>query len=196
MPSVLVELGFISNPEEEKYLNSEDGQQEAASCIYKAIQRYKDELGRYSNPESSDPTMQPTPISYRKSTGRQPVTVAKSKTTKPTTEKLIAKKTSSTKEKKAMAKTKTIVKPSFAYDIQLMITDKKYRSSASIFNKLSGNIRQEQITINNKRLNKYIWGSFRSEPEANTALRRAKQAGFWNAFLLPKKNDNNRLASR
>jgi N-acetylmuramoyl-L-alanine amidase len=88
-----------------------------------------------------------------------------------------------------------VLKPSFAYDIQLMITDKKYHSRSSIFNKLAGNIRQEQITINHKRLNKYIWGSFRSEPEATTALRKAKQLGFWNAFLLPLKN-NNRLASR
>jgi hypothetical protein len=202
MPSVLVELGFISNPEEEKYLNSEDGQQEAATCIYKAIQRYKDELGRYSNPESNDPaTMQPTPISYKKGAGRQPVITSKGKT-------LIAKKTTKEKDKqlasrvktsktpaKAIAAKKVVVKPSFAYDIQLMITDKKYHSGSSIFNKLSGNIRQEQITINHKRLNKYIWGSFRSEPEANTALRRAKQLGFWNAFLLPKKNDT-RLASR
>lgn len=206
MPSVLVELGFISNPEEEKYLNSEDGQQEAATCIYKAIQRYKDELGRYSNPESTEPaTMQPTPISYKKGAGRQPVIASKSKTA---TTKLIAKKATKEKDKqlasrekpsktpsKAIAAKKVVIKPSFAYDIQLMITDKKYHSGSSIFNKLAGNIRQEQITINHKRLNKYIWGSFRSEPEANTALRRAKQLGFWNAFLLPLKN-NNRLASR
>jgi N-acetylmuramoyl-L-alanine amidase len=200
MPSVLVELGFISNPEEERYLNSEDGQQEAAACIYKAIQRYKDELGRYSNPDNEQaPSLQPTPISYKKSTGRQPVTVAKGKTTKATAPAKLIAKTSTAKTSKgaskAIASKKVVLKPSFAYDIQLMITDKKYHSRSSIFNKLTGNIRQEQITINHKRLNKYIWGSFRSEPEANTALRKAKQLGFWNAFLLPLKN-NNRLASR
>lgn len=205
MPSVLVELGFISNPEEERYMNSEEGQQEAASCIYKAIQRYKDELGRYSNPENDQsPSLQPTPISYKKSTGRQPVTVAKGKTTKAAPAKLIASKTSTTKKtlaskskstSRTIASRKVALKPSYAYDIQLMITDKKYHSRSSIFNKLTGNIRKEQITINHKRLNKYIWGSFRSEPEANTALRKAKQLGFWNAFLLPLKN-NNRLASR
>jgi N-acetylmuramoyl-L-alanine amidase len=198
MPSVLVELGFISNPEEERYLNSEDGQQEAAACIYKAIQRYKDELGRYSNPDNESPSLQPTPISYKKGAVRQPVTVAKGKTTKPAAPaKLIASKTNTAKKStsKAIAAKKVVLKPSFAYDIQLMITDKKYQARSNIFKKLSGNIRQEQITINNKRLNKYIWGSFRSEPEANSALRRAKQLGFWNAFLLPLKN-NNRLASR
>jgi len=40
MPSVLVETGFISNPEEEKYLNSEAGQNEISNCIVNALKRY------------------------------------------------------------------------------------------------------------------------------------------------------------
>ncbi len=41
MPAVLVETGFISNPEEEDYLNSEDGQREICEVLIKAIKRYK-----------------------------------------------------------------------------------------------------------------------------------------------------------
>lgn len=41
MPSILIELGFISNPDEEKYLNSEKGQEEMAEGIFKAFSRYK-----------------------------------------------------------------------------------------------------------------------------------------------------------
>lgn len=41
MPAVLVETGFLSNPEEEDYLNSQDGQDEVAACIVRAIKRYK-----------------------------------------------------------------------------------------------------------------------------------------------------------
>lgn len=41
MPSILVETGFISNPAEEKYLNSEKGQHEISSCIVKALKKYK-----------------------------------------------------------------------------------------------------------------------------------------------------------
>lgn len=41
MPAVLVELGFISNPEEERYMKSSKGQEELSDCIYKAICRYK-----------------------------------------------------------------------------------------------------------------------------------------------------------
>lgn len=41
MPSVLVELGYISNPSEETYLLSEKGTSELAEAIYKAFLNYK-----------------------------------------------------------------------------------------------------------------------------------------------------------
>ena len=42
MPSVLTEIGFISNLNEEAYLNSKDGQRELAEAIYKALAEWKD----------------------------------------------------------------------------------------------------------------------------------------------------------
>jgi len=44
MPAVLVETGYINNPGEEKYLNSEDGQNEIARSIVKAIKIYRKEI--------------------------------------------------------------------------------------------------------------------------------------------------------
>ena len=40
-PSVLVELGFISNANEEKYLNSTEGKEQLSQSIYKAFANYK-----------------------------------------------------------------------------------------------------------------------------------------------------------
>jgi N-acetylmuramoyl-L-alanine amidase len=40
MPSVLVETGFISNPEEEDYLNSPEGQLELSECMIKGLRSY------------------------------------------------------------------------------------------------------------------------------------------------------------
>jgi N-acetylmuramoyl-L-alanine amidase len=40
MPSVLTETGFITNPEEEKFLNSNEGQDIIASSIFKACRDY------------------------------------------------------------------------------------------------------------------------------------------------------------
>ncbi|MDV3308192.1 MAG: N-acetylmuramoyl-L-alanine amidase [Cyclobacteriaceae bacterium] len=44
MPSVLVETGFITNPQEEEYLGSERGQDLIASGIYRAFKEYKLEV--------------------------------------------------------------------------------------------------------------------------------------------------------
>ena len=43
MPSILVELGFISTPEEERYLNTESGRNALAKSIYRAFITYKKE---------------------------------------------------------------------------------------------------------------------------------------------------------
>lgn len=44
MPSVLVEIGFISNKSEEEYLNSEKGQNEIVKNILDAFRTYKHKL--------------------------------------------------------------------------------------------------------------------------------------------------------
>ena len=41
MPSVLIELGFITNAEEEEYLNSERGQNEMVQSIVRALKSYR-----------------------------------------------------------------------------------------------------------------------------------------------------------
>ena len=41
MPSILVETGFLSHPDEERYLNSDKGQTETAQAIYHAFKSYK-----------------------------------------------------------------------------------------------------------------------------------------------------------
>lgn len=44
MPSILTEIGFITNEEEEAYLNSEKGQNEIAENLLAAFKRYKKEV--------------------------------------------------------------------------------------------------------------------------------------------------------
>ncbi len=42
MPSVLIELGFLTNPDEEDFLHSENGQLYMASAIFRAFKEYKE----------------------------------------------------------------------------------------------------------------------------------------------------------
>ena len=43
MPSVLTEIGYLTNPQEEKFLGSEKGQTYIAACLFRAFRKYKDE---------------------------------------------------------------------------------------------------------------------------------------------------------
>jgi N-acetylmuramoyl-L-alanine amidase len=52
-PSVLVELGYISNKKEEAFLNSKDGQEKLANAIYTAFVKYKRDYERKSGVQSA-----------------------------------------------------------------------------------------------------------------------------------------------
>ena len=47
MPATLIELGFISNPEEERYMNSEKGQRDMAKRIADGVEEYKKTIDEY-----------------------------------------------------------------------------------------------------------------------------------------------------
>ncbi|MGN6511605.1 MAG: N-acetylmuramoyl-L-alanine amidase family protein [Chitinophaga sp.] len=175
MPSVLVELGFISNPDEEKYLNSENGQNELAGCIFNAVKRYKDELERvymnaqvsrhHSTPPASAPAAAPAapaaePVNHIPANVS---TTAETPAAKPVTENL-------------------------SYKVQLMTTSKVYSSTNTLFKNLKGTIEREQYSQGKKKVNKYIWGSFRTEAEAQAAVYKARKQGFTDAFMLTYKD--------
>jgi N-acetylmuramoyl-L-alanine amidase len=54
MPSVLVETGFITNKDEEKYLVSKEGQDYIASAIYRATRDYINEIDKRTNISTSN----------------------------------------------------------------------------------------------------------------------------------------------
>jgi len=67
MPGVLVELGYISTPDEERYLLSEAGTDALARSIYQAFIRYKEQNGGQTTPKVSPaPVAQPEPAAEEK----------------------------------------------------------------------------------------------------------------------------------
>lgn len=85
MPSVLIELGYITNPTEELFLLSEQGSSTLAQSIYRAFLNYKEgKVSGSSLPmsvEDAAPSTETTDIPKATVTPAQPVTSQNNKTT-------------------------------------------------------------------------------------------------------------------
>lgn len=84
MPGVLIELGYISNPEEEQYLLSENGTTTLANSIYKAFLEYKREHGAtngngHVNASAETDTLQETLPEPEEEKPTQPATAPQKK---------------------------------------------------------------------------------------------------------------------
>lgn len=104
MPSVLVELGFISNRNEERFMASKDGQTSLAQSIYKAFANYKNDYDRKSG------TMKDKPIIETITHHAPETTTAK------------RENTSSQKTNAASDKNKN---EGIVYKVQILTSDKK-----------------------------------------------------------------------
>lgn len=60
MPSVLIELGFISNKEEERYMKSAEGQNQLSKAVYDAFSKYKQEYDRKQGVQTTSSEVVPT----------------------------------------------------------------------------------------------------------------------------------------
>jgi N-acetylmuramoyl-L-alanine amidase len=77
MPAVLIETGFITDKEEEDYLNSEEGQQEMVRAIANGVLKYKQQL------ESRQTTRADSSSTSKKSTTPPPAPEKQKSTQKP-----------------------------------------------------------------------------------------------------------------
>jgi N-acetylmuramoyl-L-alanine amidase len=69
MPSVLIETGFLTNPNEEKFLGDMEGQQKMSSAMFTAFEQYKNELeGVSSKTTNSIPVETNDPFTQEQTT--------------------------------------------------------------------------------------------------------------------------------
>jgi len=74
MPSVLVEIGFISNPTEKKFLTSEAGREKISESIFQAFSAYKktiDQRSRFDLADAGVPTSMQTGQDMQDSVGKE-----------------------------------------------------------------------------------------------------------------------------
>ncbi len=72
LPSVLTEIGFISNPTEEKFLNSAEGQLKIATSLFNAFKEYKYQVEGFNN--QADAVKTPTAAAKPTAPAAKPAT--------------------------------------------------------------------------------------------------------------------------
>lgn len=175
MPSVLVELGFVTNKEEEKYLNSEEGQNTLATSLYKSFRLYKLKSEKKS---VSNSTSDENPVIKSDAT---PKSNKKSKNTNQKT-KL---ENDSIKHEVEVADNSVVL-----FRVQIGISLKPLSANNSLFKKakqISPEYEVEEIKVG--ALYKYYIGKTEVYKKSLTALRNSK-VQFPDAFLVAWKGDS------
>nr|WP_294776363.1 N-acetylmuramoyl-L-alanine amidase [uncultured Flavobacterium sp.] len=168
MPRVLIEMGFISNPEEGARLDSEEGQQGVAEAIAAAILSYKKEF--YGAGDADD---------VKPSQRVENIKVVDSQATKPVAKSTEVKK----QEPKAEPKPEIVTNGVATFKIQLSASGKKLELTPSNFKGLNNISMSSEGT-----LYKYMYGETSSYEEAKRLLAEAKAKGFTSAFVIAFKN--------
>ena len=124
-PSVLVEVGFISNPAEERFLTSEQGQQEMANAIFNAFVDYKRTHDKKSGRQMSSVSKIEQPARSEEHNQRQQEVAERPKQDIDT----VIKRTKS--EKKIITPKNTTQTPVFK--VQLFVSPKRLKPTSTLF---------------------------------------------------------------
>ena len=161
MPSVLIETGFLTNLEEEKYLGSAKGQDEIAYSVYKAFKRYKAEVEGYTvEPDNEE----------RPSSKEDPAVVVKPKQVPQELAPPIKPDSISVKADSSAQ---------MVFRIQVGSSSKKIPLNSPKFAKLNS-----LFEIKEGDLYKYFSGNFNTMNEAFEEQRKIRKLGFEDAFTV------------
>jgi N-acetylmuramoyl-L-alanine amidase len=117
MPSILVELGFLTNPEEEDFLHSDEGKTYMASAIYRAFRDFKEKEYPSAKPPVDIPVKVPEVKPEKKETKT-------TETSSNTAGEKVQSKTTDIKTQVAVTETKTESKEASKPEAKNEITPK------------------------------------------------------------------------
>jgi N-acetylmuramoyl-L-alanine amidase len=170
MPSVLIELGFLSNNEEGIFLNSDVGQNKMAQAIATAIIAYKKE---YFGTQS-DNTYQDT--STKKITENSTENISKRTKSKLNFEKSVSKK----------SKTRT-QNSDVVFKVQFAAGNKNIKLNPSNFKGL----KNVSVRTNNGSFYKYAYGATSDYNVAKQNLKEVKSKGYSSAYIIAFRDGKN-----
>jgi N-acetylmuramoyl-L-alanine amidase len=173
MPSILIELGFISNAAEERFLASESGQIYMASAIYRAFRDFKmsfegeNSAMRKVETEETVTIEEPSPAAEEKPiTEEKPIVVE----TPVVVEKPVV-------EEKPVVK--AVEKPIVSFKVQFFISDTKVSAN----DKRIANIKDVDYYEYNGSY-RYTSGNFRTKEEAFARQKEVQKQGYPDAWVV------------
>ncbi len=174
MPSILIELGFISNAKEERFLASEDGQTYMASAIYRAFRDFKATYEGENMGSTTQPASQTKPeVKTEEKQETQPVAKAETKPeTKPETKQ-------ETKPEEKKDKPSTGGKPDVVFKVQFTIRD----TPVSVKDKSFANIKEVDMYEYNGTY-RYTSGRFHTKEEAFARQKEIQKQGYPDAWIV------------
>ncbi len=175
MPSVLVELGFISNKEEARYMNSDNGQDKLAQSLYSAFVKYKREFDRKQGALSNGVITDSRPARETEKPSIREYETSEREAEPAKRDSEVVRPASNEKAVKAIS-------GKLIYKIQILTSDKEISDSSRLF-KGYKNI----DSFKEGRLIKYTYGESTSFDEIKR-LRRKVARDFKDAFIIAFKN--------
>lgn len=177
MPSVLIETGFLTNPTEEKFLNSEIGQDYMASAIFRAFRDYKLEMEEKSQaivPDSKKSEAASTPKKEEaKENTDKSEEIAKTASAMPMKKEVVNESPSNSNQVKFSAEEGLVFK------IQLATTTQEIEPLAENFKGLNG-VDYYQAG----GLFRYTYGQEDNWEAANKVQEEVREKGFEDAFII------------
>jgi N-acetylmuramoyl-L-alanine amidase len=173
MPRILIEMGFISNPDDGNYLDSEEGQNQTAKAIADAIISYKKEYygsGAADNDTGIKPSQRVEPTVASNSPDSDTIVPDKPVVKTP------VKQPVTSPEVKAP---ETEVASGVTFKVQLAVSSTKLDLVPANFNGLSS---VSVMMANN--LYKYMYGQTNDYDDARRLLTEAKAKGYQSAFVI------------
>lgn len=177
MPSVLTELGFMTNKAELAYMNSEKGQAAYARMLCDAVKEYVGHINRMAGVE----TVIVEPKAEEQTAAKEEPKKAESASEQP--KKADAKKAESVAAKATAKETvkEQAAKSAEGYAIQLLASDKRVSGNDSQFKSYRGKV--ECYEGSGVLKYKYCYGEYKSREEAQRNLSTIRRT-FKDAFVV------------
>lgn len=180
MPSVLIELGFLTNRSDEQFLASPRGQESMAQSILNAFRDYKHETERKAGGGDDEPPVvekpkEPKPLNEDGS-------VAERATTSTGDSKALADKEKTDTKSQGIDKQPVANFPApgtVFYTIQVGAAANSEVKEDTRFNK----VKDIRKIIGDDGMTRFYSGTFYSMDETKDALNRLKEMGFKDAFV-------------